>query len=150
MIVVNNIGKLYTAVIRSKENEELARVSFKQLTYKERSDITARTYDLKGGEVQTDLLGQVFLTLKYCLKEVSGFSDSEGEDFSIQFDKDGYVEDDCLDSLLNTKVGNELQIISNSVSSYGMVDKILNPLTGVVFEGIDMVPYEKREGLEKK
>ena len=84
--------------------------------------------------------------LKCAIKGVEGLTLSDGKDYSLEFDDNKELTDECLDDLLNLEVAGELTTISVSLLN-GVPKEFVNPNTG---EKLDGVEYVDKGGSTKK
>lgn len=56
----------------------------------------------------------VFLSLKYSIKSVKGFEDSDGNPYQLEFEGDG-LADSCVDDLLNSSILGKLSLVCSSL-----------------------------------
>ena len=141
MILVHPIDKIFK--IEIGEGDQKITFSFSQLTYKHKNIVSNQSSRIEKGELLVDYGLQCFLTLKFSLKDVEGIFtlDDKGNEipYKLDFDSDGIVKDDCLDSLLNSEVMDPLIYTAKDLLS-GIPKEIRNPLTGEKVEGIEVIP----------
>jgi len=79
--------------------------------------------------------------VKYCVKEVSGLTDMEGNEYKLSFEN-GILTDDCVDELLNAEFNQELIGICAAMSN-GVPEEFLDS-TGKPMKGVSRVKKPKR------
>lgn len=70
------------------------------LSYSQRIAIADATKMQSGVEV-IDSRKIAFLSVKFSVKEVEGIKNADGSDYSLEFDADGCLSDDCVSELMN-------------------------------------------------
>jgi hypothetical protein len=149
MITVKPMGQRYA--IEIAHGEEKLLFIFSQLDYFSRNEISILTTSYEGGKLSMNVGLAVFYNLKYALKEVRGFSDSEGKPYKLEFEQGREVlTDKCINELLATPIQNELILAARDLGS-NVPDEILDPITNKKIEGIEVIdPQNLKARLEKK
>lgn len=115
--------------------------TFKQLSFRTKSEITSLVTGLQNGQLSIDSTMQVFYNLKYALKSVEGLKDAEGNEYKLKFDdkQRTTVTDECLDELLATSFSDALVYTGREFNNAMLPEEIKHPLTGAKLEGVEVM-----------
>jgi len=145
MIIVKPVNQKYALDI--KVDDEIVRLTFKQLTYSEKANISSLTTTFKNGKVFIDSVMNTFYMVKYALKDISNVKDNEGNEYKLSFDGE-YLTDECVEEILAAKFSQSL-ILASSTMLESIPDEAVDPLTGKKLEGVEIIPPEKLNPLKK-
>lgn len=149
MITVHPMGRRYGLEVST--GDEKITLVFSQLNYFSRNKIASITTSYKKGGVFIDSSLSCFYNIKHALKEIYGVIDAEGNPYKLKFENDNEeLTDECVDELLSTELSDALLYTAASISN-NIPTQILNPITKLPIEGLEIIPPEKLKGtLEKK
>ena len=148
-IVVKPLSKSFK--VELSHEEEKVVFTFKQLTYKVKSEITGMVTRIQGGQLVIDATLQVFYNIKYGLKKVEGINDEAGVTYDLEFEDKTKecLTDECVDALLSCVLSDNLQYTARQLTDSVLPSEILHPITNKKIEGIEIIPSEN-VGVKKK
>lgn len=152
-IIVHDMDEIYT--IRMTHDNENVDFFFKQLTYREKSEMVMKTTEHKQGVVIQDMNMSDYLAIQMALVDVSGLfykvvndnGDIEEKPFQLEFDVKNRVTDKCMDSIFNTPFEDKLVYTAKHLPK-GIPAKITHPFTDQEIEGVEII--NPPGGLPKK
>ncbi len=137
MLVINPIHKRLTLSV--KRNGYEIDLIVTPLTYAQKSTITTATMKIVKGDVIEDRSLGLFLTLKECLKGISGVNNPDGSLYELEYDVDGRVADKTLDELLDSSLSDVLNMYAYRAQTQTPTE-ILNLDTNKPMEGVTVIP----------
>lgn len=60
----------------------------------------AETIKLVSGDTQVDTINRAKLLIKFSVEEMTGFQNIHGDDYNLEFEKDGSLKDECVEDIL--------------------------------------------------
>lgn len=123
--------------VKGEDGAELFTATLSPLNSEHKSMIAAcRT--LKEGQSRTDGVNAVRLAVKYALKGVTGFENSDGTPYALEFDESkAALTDSCLDDFLNAERTGEIQIACSKLISGVFSELSEAPGVEVILPGKD-------------
>lgn len=140
-IVVHDPNKLFKIEFNVSEEHKVI-VTFKQLSFLERSLITSKTSSIEEGEVLIDYGKLCFLNLKHALKDITNVNNADGSKYKLEFEEDKTLKDSCVEGLLNAEVESGLLLIARNLDKGGIPKDIINPISQKVIKYIKVLPEE--------
>lgn len=110
------------------------------LHYKVKSDIHSEIINGK-------TMDAAILALRHGIKEVRGLSRQDGSSYSVEFDPEGRLSDDCVNDLLNIPESSKLNLIAISMVNGIPKGDFIDPETKTPLEGVQFV---KKTGRTRK
>lgn len=111
----------------------------KPLTYKEKLDVSASVTNNEG-EQGIDMLAQLIVLLRYCVKDVSGICYIDKTPMTLTFNEDDTLAQECVDDLLNLGIISDLATSLYSIRE-GIPESI-DGLDGKPLKHIKIVPSQ--------
>lgn len=106
------------------------------LSFIQRQEIQAKIIEAENG-VPMGLMEAARLAVKYAVKDLTGVTDSEGAEYTLEFEN-GVLTDNCVDDLLNSDDSQRLQLLCTTLIQgvpKKLVDDKGNEIKGVVIGG---------------
>ena len=130
--------KVYSPKDRFKLSIEGQGIAFilAPLTAKQKGDVLSLIANKGGNQVQ-DRWEMVRLALKYSVKGIDGFTDSEDKPLTLAVDADGLMTDESVDILLNIGEGQGVAIAAALQMATGAkFDSVVDAETGLPIDGV--------------
>ncbi len=111
------------------------------LTYEQKAEVLGFVTGSEGKYI-TDRLKSIKAAIKYAVKGLEGFEDSDGNDYKLGFDSDGTLNDETIDDLCNLgREGGVLALACVGLAQ-NVIDKVVdqagNPVNGVEIDRGDV------------
>jgi len=100
---------------------------------------------LSSGDLKKTMQG-TSLAIKYSLKDIDGIKNADGTKYVLDKDKDGNLESNIIDDLMNAPFSSELVLVAFNLLN-GIPTEFIDPETGEKIKGVD---YVKSEGSAEK
>lgn len=101
------MAKIYRINDRVEIKIDDITVKIAPLTLQQKSEVQRMMLEgQKAGDIQK-LNDSMILAIKYCLKDMKGVQDSEGNEYALEFDS-GMVTDSCVNDLMNMELSPSL------------------------------------------
>jgi hypothetical protein len=113
------------------------------LSWDQKQDIVS---DAKLVEGKPTNRNSTYKCLKYAVKNIEGVTLADGSPYVVQLENN-VLSDECVEDLLNLELSNKLIIACYSMVQ-GVPSKIINPVTGQVLEGVEIVHKESKKKAE--
>jgi hypothetical protein len=113
------------------------------LSWDQKQDIVS---DAKLVEGKPTNRNSTYKCLKYAVKNIEGVTLADGSPYVVQLENN-VLSDECVEDLLNLELSNKLIIACYSMVQ-GVPSKIINPVTGQILEGVEIVHKESKKKAE--
>jgi hypothetical protein len=121
---------------------KIGEASFKLAPLSQENKVALMSYvSMDGGTRVENLAKMAFMSVKYCLKDVSGLEFEDGSEYKLEFDNDGLVSDKSISELMNTEISQEL-LSTCQAFMQGIPKEIINPNTKTKFDNIEILQDE--------
>jgi hypothetical protein len=110
------------------------------LSWDQKQDIVS---DAKLVEGKPTNRNSTYKCLKYAVKNIEGVTLADGSPYVVQLENN-VLSDECVEDLLNLELSSKLIIACYSLVQ-GVPSKIINPVTGQVLEGVEIVHKESKK-----
>lgn len=135
---------IYTQQDRIKISIRDIDLIIKPLSYKEKINWSNCISSNSGSQTENAISGLALL-LKYCLKDIKGFTYSNGEPFVLEFDECGNITEDTIDSLLNLEISTDMTTVM-----YSLIKGVPTEITNSSGELIDYIKVTPLPSVPKK
>lgn len=102
----------------------------------------------ENGRILIDKPAQELYLVKHSVKEIEGIRDLDGNAYQLEFDRNGFLTNDCAEEVLGY-LANTFYTYANTQAIRGLFGEVLNPYTGEKLEGVSVERLVKQED-EKK
>ena len=102
----------------------------------------------KGGGT-SNLLKASLEAVRYSLKDIRGVVDSDDKEYTLEFNPDGSLTDQCLDDIFNIQESTKLISIALNLVN-GVPEKFYDLSTGNPLEGVSFVESKEKPKSRKK
>lgn len=110
-------------------------VKISPLSYLQKLEIQDHMIAAASGDMKSAMLGAA-KAIKYSVKDIEGVQDYHGNKFELSFDEQGYLQEECVDNLLNLSQNNKLITVCAAFINGLPEGDLVNPQTGEALEGI--------------
>jgi hypothetical protein len=141
--------KIYSRKSKIKINYPKMGCGFvvRPLEYDQKCEILAETHKAQSGMNIFDLGKATAKYIKYMVIGVHGISDENGNDYSLKFDGDNNLTDECVSDLMNISLDPALSVsLSNFI--HGVPTELLDQSTGEKLKDVKIV--HESGGVKKK
>lgn len=104
------------------------------LSWDQKQDILSETKMVEGSGKNRN---STYKCLKYAVKDIEGVTLEDGSPYTLKLEN-GILSDECVEDLLNLELSPKLIMACFSFVQ-GVPNKIFNPVTGEVVEGVEIV-----------
>lgn len=119
------------------------------LSGRQKVEMTSFYSQDKNGKFKLDKPAQEIFLIKHSIKDISGLKDDDGNDYNLEFEKEGNcLTNDCADELLGFLV-NTYFTVANTQAMGGLYGEVMNPYTNTKVEGVSVervIKEDKPEG----
>ena len=114
-------------------------IKISPLTHSQKSELQSHMMKAVNGDMDEAMVS-VQKSLKFAIKDIKGVFYMDGSDkreYSLSFNDDGFLSDECIDELLNLPISNKISSVCSALLQ-GVPDKILDK-DGKEIEGIKVL-----------
>ncbi len=138
--------KIYKLSDRIKIKINEVTVSISPLSFQQKSEIQGHMLEAAKGDLARGMEG-ARLAIKYAIKDIEGFEDSEGEKYKLEMENN-ILSDEDSENLLNTEMSNEIASVCLAFLS-SVPSEIIDANTGEPMEGVEVI-LPKSKAQKKK
>ena len=102
------MARIYKQSDRIEIKIEDVTIKVKPLSYGDKSEIQTLLMEGQTNKDYKKLQDATYLSVRYCLKSISGIEDSDGNEYKLNFDDDGKLSEECLEDLTNMDLSDSL------------------------------------------
>ena len=128
---------VYRATDRIKIQIGEATLIVKPLSYKDKNDWLTCITSSSGTQLENALKGLAIL-MRATIKEIDGVIFTDGEKFSLEFDENGKLTEDSVDTLLNMEIFGDIRDLMIALTRG--VPKDMRDNAGNILEHIKIIP----------
>lgn len=95
------------------------------------------------------LLKATMEAMRYAIKDIKGLKDSEGKEYELEKDDDGYLSETTLDEICNIEQSFKLSSVCLNLIN-AIPDEFVDPNTGQKLEGVEFIVDKGKSGKKSK